>query len=367
MTEGTPQPVNGVLRSYEASGFPGRTQAQPRQPHGRGVGLLTAAQHLRALETGEAQLDVVVINLDRDVARLQHMEVQLRGAGLTYRRFSAIDGAKLPANLRSYFDPRCKTLSAGEIGCYASHLAICAEIVASASDAPTLILEDDIECPPFMKPVLDRVITALPDAWDIVRLSYPSKRAALRVATLVDGFELVRYSQAPVSTGAYLLSRSGATKLLTKRWRDIPIDHDLRRVWAWDLKTFGVSPPPVRADTLGASSIDAMGAGVRAQPWRSARIKRQRIWESAWRFVYGVKDFGAWRWCALEALNLFGRAAPRAQRARLLQWAQVRWGWSSASHAQGLRSALLHERAFDQAGCADRASLSPTLKRGGRS
>ncbi|MBC7769022.1 MAG: glycosyltransferase family 25 protein [Phycisphaerales bacterium] len=273
------------------------------------------------------QPSVVVINLDRDTSRLQHMRRQLRRARLPFLRFSAIDGAALPSALRAYFDPDCRALSAGEIGCYASHLAICREIVAGALQAPTLVLEDDVELPASIAQLLQRLCAALPPDWDIVRLSYPSKRAALGVATLGGGFELVRYSQIPVSTGAYLLSRSGALKFLAPGRRNVPIDHDLRRVWAWNLKTYGVAPPPVSADTLGTSSIDAMAPGVRSDGARSRRIKRQRLMEGAARFQYGMRDFGAWRWIAVEILNIFGRAVPRRTRAILFAWARRALGW----------------------------------------
>jgi glycosyl transferase, family 25 len=233
---------------------------------------------------------VIVINLDRDKARLQHMSAQLRNAGLTFRRFSAVDGANLPS-------------------------------------APTLVLEDDVSLPANLRDVLRRLLATLPAGWDIVRLSYPSKRAAIRIEPLENGFELVRYSQVPLSTGAYLLSRSGAIKMLARRSRSLPIDHDLRRVWAWNLNTYGVSPPPVVNDTLGTSSIDAMAPGARAEAWRTNRIKRNRLFESVDRLRYGVNDFGAWRWFAMEALNVVGRALPRPRRAAVFAWGRQALAW----------------------------------------
>ena len=72
----------------------------------------------------------VVINLDRDADRLAHMQREFTKLGLTFQRFPAVNGANLPEHLRVYFAPaESNPLSAGETGCYASHLAICRAIV----------------------------------------------------------------------------------------------------------------------------------------------------------------------------------------------------------------------------------------------
>jgi glycosyl transferase family 25 len=227
----------------------------------------------------------------------------------------------VPEELRSYFVASGQALSPGEIGCYASHLAVCRKIADGALASPTLILEDDVQLDANFGSLLVRLVQALPADWDIVRMSYPTKRATLHVAPILGAFELVRYSHVPTSTGAYLLSRAGALKFLDARARDLPVDHDLRRVWAWNLRTYGVSPPPVRPNALGPSSIDAMAPGARSSPQRRARFRRRRLLEAAPRFRRGVAEFGALRWCAVETLNLIARALPRRDRAALFAWA----------------------------------------------
>jgi len=312
------------------------------------------------------QPSVVVINLDRDTSRLQHMRTQLLRARLSFLRFSAIDGSDLPGDLRDYFDPGSTPLSAGEIGCYASHLSICRQIAAGALGSPTLVLEGDVVLPPRLAYVLQRLCAALPPGWDIVRLSYPSKRAMLSVTTLGGGFELVRYSQIPVSTGAYLLSHSGALKFLAPGLRNLPIDHDLRRVWTWNLKTYGVAPPPVTADSLGTSSIDAMAPGARADRRHSRRIRRQRLMESGARFQYGVKDFGIRRWLALEMLNTFGRAVPRKKRALLFAWATRAFGWRAKADESQEATTPSHIHAVGGPLAAAHAFHRRTPRRGGK-
>jgi glycosyl transferase family 25 len=258
------------------------------------------------------QPPIFVINLDRDAARLAHMHEQLRRLGLAYERFAALRGDALPLALLDYFPPRTP-LTAGEIGCYASHLAIMRRVLAEGHGC-ALVLEDDVGLPADFARVLAVLVEALPAEWDIVRLSYPTKRVVRAIAPL-GGADLVRYTHVPVSTGAYLISASGARRF---------IDHDLRRVWVWNLDTYGVAPPPVRADVLGQSSIDDLSLGARDPKRRSIARRRQFSRERFARFARGAHDFGLGVWITAEALNLAARLTPRRYRSSFFAWARQR-------------------------------------------
>lgn len=140
----------------------------------------------------------------------------------------------------------------------------------------------------------------------------------LRVAQLGLTHKLVRYSHVPTSTGAYLLSPQGARKFLSAPMaRRNPVDHDLRRAWVWRLETYGVAPPPVCADALSGSSIDAMKGRAERCAKRRVRLRWQRRVEWLSRFRQGAHDFGLWRWLLAEALNGAGMVLPRTVRQRL--------------------------------------------------
>lgn len=266
--------------------------------------------------------EIIVINLDRDEERMTHMRRELERAGVAYERFSALRGDELPPDLARYF-PVEVNLSPGEIGCYASHLAIMQRVADGALPSPMLVLEDDVALPHDIARTIERLLAALPASWDIVRLSYPSKRVMQNVAPL-GAADLVRYTHVPVSTGAYLISREGARKFLARRPRDLPIDQDLRRVWAWRLTTYGVSPPPIRADALGGSSIDAIASRNADAQRKSDERRLRRGREALWRFAYGVHEFGVGRWLSAEALNIAARVTPKPARRALLEWAKAR-------------------------------------------
>lgn len=263
---------------------------------------------------------VIVINLDRDADRLAHMRSELGKFNLAFERFEALRGTALPEQLKPYFpassDGDRSTLSMGEIGCYASHLAVCKKIVEGEITAPVLVLEDDIELAPNFVTLLDNVLKLLPQDWDFVRLSNEAKHAVMPLYDLGGGRTLVRYTNVPTSTGASLVSRSGAEKFLKQAPRSLPVDQDLRRVWTWELNTFGILPAPVRRDIFDVSSIDAMtDAGWRTKSFRIARFRRQRMNEALSRFAYGTRTFGLARWFAAEVLNVVIALTPKQRRA----------------------------------------------------
>lgn len=263
--------------------------------------------------------EIIVINLDRDEERMTHMRRELERAGVAYERFSALRGDELPPDLARYF-PVEVNLSPGEIGCYASHLAILQRVARGELSSPQLVLEDDVGLPADLPTALDALISALPARWDIVRLSYHTKRVMRPIAALGGGRQLVRYSRVPTTTGAYLISASGARKFLAQRSRCAPIDHDLRRVWEWGLDTYGVSPPLIAHDVLDASTIDALSPKGRARLRRRA-INSVPLWSC---LRQGVHDFGLSRWLAVGPLNLAVRVTPKPLRETMARWANAR-------------------------------------------
>lgn len=250
----------------------------------------------------------IVINLDGDSARLEHMRKELARAGLAHERFPAVRGDDLPADLLPYFAHGAASrgiLSAGEIGCYASHLAVCRRIAAGEIAAPVLVLEDDVRLTDGFAQALDATFKALPAEWDLVRLSNDAKHACLAIADIGGRRTLVRYSNVPCSAGAILWNRSGAQKFVRMRPRTLPLDQDLRLVWEWDLDTYGVLPAPALRDRCGPSRIDAMApAGWRNDPRRTRLVRSARTHASLQRHLHGLKAFGARRWLAAELINL---------------------------------------------------------------
>src|SRR5262245_2512554 len=125
----------------------------------------------RRLEGG---VHAVVINLDRDQARLAKVSREFAGCGMGFERFAAVNGLTVPPAARPFFfgadGQPSPTLTKGEIGCYASHLSIWQRIRQGRCAAPALICEDDIHLPDDFVSVLNAAMTAVDEGWDIIRL-----------------------------------------------------------------------------------------------------------------------------------------------------------------------------------------------------
>jgi glycosyl transferase, family 25 len=238
---------------------------------------------------------VFVINLDRDRERLERMLGEAQRVGISFERFVAVDGKHLDGELRDQFyagdNPHESAFTAGEIGCYASHLRI-HRLLEDRTGEFALVLEDDVRLADDLVPTIEAAVAIAPD-WDIIRLSNSTKTVVQQVAPLGGGRELVRYWTVPNGTGAYLISRTGAIKFAEAyAARTLPIDEDLRRPWRSGLVTYGVLPPPVEPDVLKTSQIDSMGRDRKLSA--RARFKDAAPWRDVLpQLRYRLDTFGA--------------------------------------------------------------------------
>jgi glycosyl transferase family 25 len=231
-----------------------------------------------------AAFDAWLINLDRDADRLAHMTAQCAGVGVAFTRFPAL-GPDLNDDLRPFFyndagRPHAP-LRPGEIGCYGSHLAIMAKVVAAGR--PGLVMEDDLRLSPgFAR--LDALIAAAPADWGFLRLSNTPKSPCRQVGATADG-PIVEYWRVPNNTGAYLVSPEGAARFLAAYARRLrPIDEDLRREWEHGCPSYGPLNPPA-VSNIFASSIDAMGGRGNAPARARFDAARKRLGgEPKWRW-----------------------------------------------------------------------------------
>ena len=256
----------------------------------------------------EQTFSALLLNLDRDTARREHMEKQLAQAQITFTRQSGILGDAVPADLRPYFydasgQPKT-TMKRGEIGCYASHLCALKRVAKGELGDAVLIMEDDLTIAPDLIDLIAQAQKHAPKGWDILRLSNPSRRAYAPVVRIGERL-LVRYSKIPNSAGAYLVTPAGAQKFLERGVRGLTFDDDLRRPWFHKMETYGILPPPTRAGAL-QSTIDAVEAGRfdKGISSRKERILRGDHFHALTRLTYNMRNLGGLNWLACSAINI---------------------------------------------------------------
>jgi glycosyl transferase, family 25 len=205
---------------------------------------------------------IFLINLERDVERRVFMQNQLSALGLVAEWFPAVLGRTLSEtaiaalysverNQRRYPMP----LTAGEIGCYASHLLVWRRLLDSNAEA-ALVLEDDVELLASLPDVVGLLRDRLDSRrWDMIKLIGRLGRELVLRELNLGAASLIRYRRVPSYTGAYVVSRVGAEKLLASRQPfGRPIDVDLRFWWENRLNVFGALPYPVAHAPIGAAS-----------------------------------------------------------------------------------------------------------------
>jgi glycosyl transferase, family 25 len=259
-------------------------------------------------------IPAIVINLDRSPDRLVHIKAEFARAGMFFERFRGVDGRKLPDGAKPYFCDAAgrlvSPLTAGEIGCYASHLAIWQRIAAGGYGPAALVCEDDIELSDDLAGLLEAIPRAVPSGWDIVRLVDNDKlaeRKALPLAPLPGARALIRYWHLPMLAGGYLLSTAGARKLLRAGIRTHGVDADLRRPWIFGLDHYGVHPAPIEQQHVLASIIGReRGCALATMPGRPSRLTPLRGLEFR-EYLYNLRKMGLQCWLRLR---LTSRAAP---------------------------------------------------------
>lgn len=156
-----------------------------------------------------------VINLDRSPQRLERMSTLFSGLGLEFSRIAAVDGRQLPAMTRPVAQrPGGYRLAEGEIGCFLSHIN-CWQAVAEGPDEFSVVFEDDVHFGEDVRAVLTDTNWIPADA-DLVKLETIMVRTFVdrREAGSIAGRAVRRLRKAHLGSGAYVISRRAARKLL---------------------------------------------------------------------------------------------------------------------------------------------------------
>jgi GR25 family glycosyltransferase involved in LPS biosynthesis len=236
------------------------------------------------------RMEIVVINLQSHTQRWQEAARQFDALGLRPVRQEAVSGERLDEhdirklyserlNRRQYHEP----LRRGEIGCYASHLQAWQRLVDSG-DPAMAIFEDDIQVDSDLADVLERLQSgARPgQGWDIVKLLGRSHEKLSDSQPLLGDRCLVDYRRVPSFTGAYVITASGAAKLLARRPPfGRPVDIDIRHWWECDLVVRGVYPYPVRPAPSSLTSSIGHGRSGKPLDGRVRRLSLQAVY--TWR------------------------------------------------------------------------------------
>lgn len=217
-------------------------------------------------------LPVYLINLPRAAERRMKMQTQLARLDLPYTLFPGVDGraeeARLLANtdIAAFRRNMGREILIGGIGCYHSHLGVWEAFLATGKPH-ALVIEDDVVFHDDFLPAV-RLALQAEAHWDLLKLN--RIRAKLPVPQgRIGPYRLMAYLGPNTGTGAYLVNRATAGKLLPAMRRVTrATDHEINRFFVHDFRLRGLEPFPSHVDDGGTSLITGAGfADVRKFPW----------------------------------------------------------------------------------------------------
>lgn len=183
---------------------------------------------------------ILIINLDREVERLEFQTMQMTRLGLEFERLSAVSVDRLPSDVGDgYWQTWERELSGGEKACFLSHRRAWTEV--AAGNSPALILEDDAWLAGTVAGLLRKLETR--EGIDHLSLETRNRRKLLsRTAQeLAPGVLARRLFLDRSGAAAYVLWPSGAKKLLARSERR-PALADAMICQASELNSFQCDP-----------------------------------------------------------------------------------------------------------------------------
>jgi glycosyl transferase, family 25 len=242
-------------------------------PH-RACRILEEKRMATAQISSDLVIPIYVINLDRDVARLQFLQKLFPQHNLSFERIEAVDGRRLSELHGPEIVPVCPSprfprgLMMKDQGLTMSHRKGALRMLASGMPVGC-IMEDDVDFSPSFRRLLF-LLAASPPA-DIVKLEgIGTMRHVLKVST-IESHILAVAIKPIMGAAAYLMTRRGAQCILdlTETVQE-PFDHVLARVIG-RASLIHVLPYPVH-QRAEAMTIPSDFAAVKAR--RVSVVKR---------------------------------------------------------------------------------------------
>lgn len=221
-------------------------------------------------------MKIFVISLLDEIARRKSSKEQLSAFDLEFEFFDALKVEQDWESFFSGYDEKQylintgRTAVPGEIGCYASHLALwkkCVEI-----DQPIMIMEDDF----LLKHNFGSAFTEtqkLIHQYGFIRLQ-SEHRGKRKMVKKSSTFNLVYYNKMPHSLMCYAISPDVAKAFIQQSTLlTAPVDVMVKKIWEHRQRLYGLMPYPVVEHEV---SVQTNIQG-RVKPRKNTSIKLQRF------------------------------------------------------------------------------------------
>lgn len=238
-----------------------------------------------------------LINLDKDVERLNFFHTNFQRLCLTFERIAAVDGRLMSeANYQLFMRERPrknKSWMRGQVGCFLSHYAAW-EKIANGLDDYAVVFEDDVHISNDLADILsdDQWI---PSGADVIRLETSTNRVKLSSAPVLTRARRNVFSVKSTTwcAGAYIISKRAAKALIELPQRhhepsDILLYNFDESIIARKFSILQLNPAPCTQDKYLASGSVNFSSNIELSQNKSSVFKRFFLYLNLQRLVLGI-------------------------------------------------------------------------------
>ncbi|MCW9716154.1 MULTISPECIES: glycosyltransferase family 25 protein [Avibacterium] len=193
-------------------------------------------------------ISIYVIHIESAKDREKLIKEQFDKLGIKFQFFPAVNARENPEhplfshyNSEKHFQRKGRTLSLGELGCFASHYSLWKE--CANSNTPIIVLEDDITILNNFESVysqLDKVLAKYPFVW----LHRNYRNNAKQEIENFGAFSVAKFYKDYVCTQGYAITPKVAQQFLEycQEWI-YPVDDQMARFYENKIENFAIYPP----------------------------------------------------------------------------------------------------------------------------
>lgn len=169
------------------------------------------------------------INMEKSTLRKNFMETQFSRLDIDSKRINAVTPQDFDSQLAHKRPLTCKhpgcTSCEYEFACISSHIKVMKYALETSDDNHFVIMEDDIKVPYIID--YENMIKDAPNDFDILQLLIlygPTVKYLYKNLYLDKNVKFIKWQYLLPSTGMYIISRSGAQKLVNKFYKNNKYD-----------------------------------------------------------------------------------------------------------------------------------------------
>lgn len=176
--------------------------------------------------------NIWVINMDKSKDRLDKINKNFKSLGLSFNRFTAIDGKTLSSEqLDKISTKACRNIlcNRGIIGCAESHKTLWKQLLNDKNTDYYLVLEDDVELSNKSVDIIKKLEPKISEySIDYLNLYCVNIGCGIiKTKFKIDDFEFGK-PRFPLTTTGYIITKTGAKKLLEQLGKtDYHIDFEI--------------------------------------------------------------------------------------------------------------------------------------------